>query len=60
MVRTLTLSLTLTLTLLGCGSSAAPSCPPCPAPSACDMRTGVCVGFRTPLLDAATPDAGHD
>jgi len=48
------------LLVLGCGSSAAPSCPPCPAPSACDMRTGVCVGFRTPLLDAATPDASHD
>jgi hypothetical protein len=49
----------------GCGDSPAPQCPPCQAPSTCDVRTGVCVGFRTPLLDAAaqfdaSPDARAD
>ena len=36
------------------------SCPPCVAPRRCDPMTGVCVGFRTPLLDAGAPseDAG--
>jgi hypothetical protein len=46
--------------LCGCGSSAPPQCPPCPAPAECDPRIGVCVGFRTPLLDAAVPDATLD
>ena len=61
--KTLTLTLSLTLTILsvaGCGNSAPPACPPCPSSYQCDPRTGVCVGFRTPLLDAATPDGGHD
>jgi hypothetical protein len=50
----------LSLLLCACGSSAPPACPPCPSASKCDPRTGVCVGFSTPLLDAAIPDASAD
>jgi hypothetical protein len=40
----------------GCGSSAVPKCPPCPAQHECDPQTGICIGFQTPLLDAAATD----
>lgn len=54
-------ALTLTLLLAACGSSPPPACPPCPSSSSCDPKVGVCVGFRTPILDAVAPvDAGSD
>jgi hypothetical protein len=56
MIRLRVAAVALVVVLAGCGSSAVPQCPPCPAEHECDMRTGICVGFRTPLLDAAATD----
>jgi hypothetical protein len=53
----------LVLGLMGsacAGDSPPAKCPPCAPPFECDERAGACVGFRTPLLDPAAPDAAAD